>query len=104
VVGGERAQVGRGFLVECAAARFSVSGCLQISVYDASGMNLLGSQSFNGDDATSSFLVEIVLTGGPDQICIGAASARDEHVIDLAPNSGCFPLALGPSGGGSGLN
>jgi hypothetical protein len=26
------------------------------------------------------------------------------HVIDAAPNSGCYPLIINTSGGGSGLN
>jgi hypothetical protein len=75
-----------------------------ISVYDASGATLLGSQTFTGDDATSSFSFAIVPTGGPNQVCIAGTSARDGHVVDVAPNSGCFPLSLDSSPGGSGLN
>jgi hypothetical protein len=33
-----------------------------------------------------------------------ATSARDGHVIDSAPDSGCYIMALDTSPGGSGLN
>jgi hypothetical protein len=75
-----------------------------ISVYDESGTTLLGSQTFTGDDATSSFSLSVVPTGGPSTVCIAGASARDGHVIDVAPNSGCSALALDVSPGGSGIN
>jgi hypothetical protein len=74
------------------------------SVYDESGTTLLGSQTFTGDDATSSFSLSVVPTGGPSRVCIAGASARDGHVIDVAPNTGCYVLALDTSPGGSGLN
>jgi hypothetical protein len=74
-----------------------------ISVYDESGTTLLGSQSFTGDDSMSSFSFAIP-TGGANPVCIAGASARDGHVIDVAPNSGCFALALDTSPGGSGIN
>jgi hypothetical protein len=75
-----------------------------ISVYDATGATLLNQQTFTGDDTTSSFSYSFSPTGAPSQVCIVATSARDGHVIDSAPDSGCYIMALDTSPGGSGLN
>jgi hypothetical protein len=75
-----------------------------VTVYDASGTTVLGTQTFAGDDATSLFQSAISPTGGPSQVCVAATSIRHGKVIDAAPNSGCFPLSLDTSPGGSGLN
>jgi hypothetical protein len=75
-----------------------------ISVYDASGTTLLASNTFTGDDLSSQFSFTASPPGGPTQVCIAATSTRDGHVIDVAPNSGCYVMALDTSPGGSGLN
>lgn len=87
-------------------AKPSCSGLVYtVTVYDAGGTTVLGTQTFNGDDAASEFQSAISPTGGPTQVCIAATSmSRNGKVIDAAPNSGCFPLSLDTSPGGSGLN
>jgi hypothetical protein len=75
-----------------------------VTVYDATGTIVLGTQTFNGDDATSLFQYAVEPEGGPSQVCVVATSSRNGRVVDAAPNSGCFPLSLDTSPGGSGLN
>lgn len=75
-----------------------------ISVYDATGTTLLNSGMFQGDDTSSSFSYSFSLAGAPNPVCITATSTRDGHVVDSAPNSGCFSLSLDTSPGGSGIN
>jgi len=75
-----------------------------ISVYDATGTTLLNSQTFQGDDTSSSFSYSFSPAGAPSQVCISATRTRDGHVVDSAPNSGCFSLSLDTSPGGSGIN
>jgi hypothetical protein len=83
----------------CARATYT------ISVYDASGTTLLTSQTYSGDDVTSTFQFTYSPPGAPSQVCIAATSNRDGKVIDEAPNGGgCYVLALDFSPGGSGLN
>lgn len=74
------------------------------SVYDASGTTLLDSQTASGDGVTSSFSFTYTTTDAPQNVCVTATSSRGGHVIDAAPNSGCFVLALNASGGQSGIN
>ena len=76
-----------------------------ISVYaDANGTTLVNSQTFQGDGTSSSFSYSFSPAGAPNPVCISAVSIRDGHVVDAAPNSGCFPLFLDTSGGQSGIN
>src|SRR4051794_13555367 len=74
-----------------------------ISVYDSTGA-LLTSETNMGDGSTSTFLFTYSPPNGPQQVCISASSSRDGKVIDAAPNSGCYVLALNSPPGGSGLN
>jgi hypothetical protein len=89
-------------------AKPSCGGTLfTISVYDATGTTLLDSQTFTGDDMKSSFSYSFSpgsVASAPKQVCIVATSARDGHVIDSAPDSGCYVLVQDISPGGSGLN
>jgi hypothetical protein len=82
----------------CAKATYT------ISVYDSTGTTLLTSQTYTGDDSTSTFQFTYAPPNGPQQVCISASSSRDGKVIDAAPNSGCYVLTLDSSGGQSGLN
>lgn len=84
----------------CAKATYT------ISVYDdANRTNLLSSRTYTGDDSTSTFqFTYSPPPTAPHQVCIAASSSRDGKVIDAAPNSGCYPLVLDTSPGGSGLN
>jgi hypothetical protein len=75
-----------------------------INVYDAGGTTLLNTQQFAGDNATSAFSYSFSPAGAPSQVCIAATSSRNGHVVDAAPNSGCYVMALDVSPGGSGLN
>ena len=75
-----------------------------ITVYDATGTTVLDSQTFAGDDTSSSFSYSFSPPGGPSEVCISATSSRDEKVIDAAPNSGCVVIALDTSPGGGGFN
>ena len=75
-----------------------------VTVYDVTGITVLGAQTFNGDDSASLFQSAVSPTGGPSQVCVVATSTRNGKVVDVAPNTGCFPLALNSSPGGSGLN
>jgi hypothetical protein len=60
---------------------------------------------FMGDGVTSSFAWQYNFsTGAPHSVCIAATSTQNGRVVDAAPNSGCFTLTIGASGGGSGLN
>jgi hypothetical protein len=87
-------------------AKPSCSGVVYtVSLYtDASQTNLIDSRTFNGDDVTSQFPASFSLTNAPHSVCIVATSVRGGHLIDAAPNSGCFPLVINSSGGGSGIN
>jgi hypothetical protein len=81
------------------------SGVYTISLYtDTSQTTLIDSRTFTGDDVTSEFLATFSLTSAPDSVCIVATSTRSGHLIDAAPNSGCFELVINSSGGGSGIN
>jgi hypothetical protein len=82
----------------CAKATYT------ISVYADDATTLLTSQAYSGDDSTSTFQFTFMPPNGPHQVCIAASSNRDGKVIDAAPNSGCYPLVLDTSPGGSGLN
>jgi hypothetical protein len=84
----------------CASAVYT------ISLYtDTSQTDLIASQTFNGDGVTSEFAWTYDFTSGaPHSVCVVATSTRSGHVIDAAPNSGCYPLIINFSGGGSGLN
>lgn len=89
------------------AAKPSCSGVVYtISIYtDASQSTLIASMPFNGDDTTSAFPWSYTFaTGAPHSVCVAATSSRGGHLIDAAPNTGCFTLVINSSGGGSGIN
>ena len=75
-----------------------------ITVYDASGTNVLNSQTFIGDGSTSSFSYSFSPSGAPSQVCIAASSDKDGKVLDAAPDTSCYVMGLDISPGGSGLN
>lgn len=78
-----------------------------VTVYsDATQQTVLDSQTVSGDGSSGPFQYTYTPTGtAPAQVCIAATSMRDGHVVDAAPDSGCFVLVLdGGSGGASGLN
>ena len=88
-------------------AKPSCSGFVYtISLYtDTSQTTLIATQTFNGDGLTSQFAWTYNFTAAPHSVCVVATSTRSNgHVIDAAPNSGCYPLIINTSGGGSGLN
>jgi len=89
-------------------AKPSCSGFVYtISLYtDTSQTTLIATQPFNGDGLTSQFAWQHNFTSdAPHSVCVVATSMRSNgHVIDAAPNSGCYTLIINTSGGGHGLD
>src|SRR5262245_56182571 len=97
-------------LAGVAAYACTEAGAATVAVYTASLYTtttqttlVAPPRTFTADDGTTQFPASFSLTAAPHSVCIVATSTRDNHLIDAAPNSGCFELVINFSGGGSGL-
>jgi hypothetical protein len=81
-------------------------GVYTVYVYDASGTNLLGSQTFTGG-TTDEFSYSIPFSSAPEFVCVYATSTFRDRIVDTAPDDACnSPNAqrqINTGGGASGF-
>jgi hypothetical protein len=65
-----------------------VGGVYTVYVYDASGTNLLGSQTFTGG-TTDEFSYSITFSSAPEFVCVYATSTIRGRIADTAPDDAC---------------